>query len=61
MFPKCVPRPPPRVLAEVVGGELGGLTEEGAELWKARRDDQNQLRSEVDLISYEEGGWNPTH
>lgn len=32
VLPERVPRPPPGVLAEVVGGELGGLAEEGAEL-----------------------------
>ena len=33
MFAEGISRPAPRVLAEVVGGELGGLPEEGAELF----------------------------
>ena len=53
MLPKRVSRPPPRVLAEVVGGELGGLSEEGAELWRARRNGQSQLRSQANVKSYE--------
>lgn len=32
VFPKRVLRSPPGVFSEVVGGELGGLAEEGAEL-----------------------------
>ena len=32
MFPKRISRSPPCVFSEVVGGELGGLAEERAEL-----------------------------
>ena len=34
MLPECVLCPSLRVLAEIVGGKLGRLSEEGAELWK---------------------------
>ena len=61
MFPKRIPRPPPRVLAEVVGGELGGLSEEGAELWRARRDDESQLWTQNTVMSYEKYEWIATH
>ena len=61
MFPKRVSRPPPRVLAEVVGGELGGLSEEGAELRRARRYRKNQLWYHNNLMLYEKDAWNATH
>lgn len=37
VLPKSVFRSPSGVLAEIVSGELGGLAEEGAELFCAER------------------------
>lgn len=34
MFPKRISCSPPRVFSEIVGGELGGLAEERAELYR---------------------------